>query len=194
MNLSSPEYLKKIKLRDNEVISYLFEQYHKALYKGALKQGISIDQAESVVADTWSTFFEKVDNFKGHSHIRTYLFGIMYNKVKELWRSNKKYTEEYLDYELDQMFLADGHHKGIPQDPAQWIQSSQTLEMIQEAINKLPDNQRLAFNLKEVQGESTENICKIMNVSSTNLGVLIYRAKNNLRLSLEDYYKNGDKQ
>ena len=193
MNLSSPDFLKKLKVRDNEVVALLFNQYHRILFKGALKQKLSTDQAEAVVADTWSTFFEKIENFKGNSHIRTYLFGIMYNKIKELWRSNKKYTDDYQEYEIDQLFLEDGSYKGTPQDPANWIQSNQTLEIIQHALEKLPENQRLAFTLKEVEGESTENICNILGVSSTNLGVLIYRAKNNLRFALEEYYKDGGK-
>lgn len=193
MNLSSPDFLVKLKQRDNEVVAFLFNQYHRVLFKGAMKQKLSIDQAEAVVADTWSTFFEKVENFKGNSHIRTYLFGIMYNKIKELWRSNNKYTHEYQEHEIDQMFLEDGTHKGTPQDPSKWVQSNQTLELIQQAIEKLPENQRLAFTLKEIDGESTEDICNILGVSSTNLGVLIYRAKNSLRLALEEYYKDGGK-
>lgn len=194
MNLSSSEFLQKLKQRDKEVVAYLFNQYHEVLFKGAIKQKLSTDQAEAVVADTWSSFFEKTENFKGNSHIRTYLFGIMYNKVKELWRSNKKYTDDYQEYEIDQMFLEDGSHKSTPQDPSNWVQSHQTLELIQHAIENLPVNQRLAFTLKEVEGESTEDICNILGVSSTNLGVLIYRAKNNLRIALEEYYKDGGKQ
>lgn len=159
-----------------------------------MKQKLSSDQAETVVADTWGTFFEKIENFKGNSHVRTYLFGIMYNKIKELWRSNKKYTGEFQEYEIDQMFLENGSHNGIPQDPSHWVESTQTLELIKKAIEKLPANQRLAFTLKEIDGESTENICNILGVSNTNLGVLIYRAKNHLRLALEEYYKDGAKQ
>lgn len=193
MNLSSPDFLTKLKARERDTVSFLFNQYHETLFKGAMKQGLSVDQAETVVADTWSTFFEKIENFKGNSHIRTYLFGIMYNKTKELWRSNKKYTQEYQEYEIDNMFLEDGSHKGIPQDPSKWVQSNQSIELIHTELLKLPENQRLAFTLKEIDGESTEDICKIMDVSSTNLGVLIYRAKNNLRLALEEYYKDGVK-
>lgn len=47
----------------------------------------------------------------------------------------------------------------------------------------------MAFYLKEIQGEDTESICKMMGISNTNLAVLIYRAKNNLRISLEKEFK-----
>lgn len=193
MNWSSKETLERVKKRDHEVITLLFNQYHDVLFKGAIKQGLNNDQAESVVADTWGVFFEKVENFKGHSHIRTYLFGILYNKIKELWRSNKKYTEDYQEYEIDQLFYEDGNHQTTPLDPSDWVESEQTLDLIQKALKKLPEGQRMAFVLKEIEGESSEEICKILNITNTNLGVLIYRAKNNLRLALEEYYKNGGK-
>lgn len=155
------------------------------MIKGALKQGLSFDQAEEVVQSTWSTFFEKSENFEGRSHIRTYLFGIMYNKVKETWRSNKKYTHDYDDSQIEKVFNENGAFKEIPKEPDQWLESKDFHSILQKELEKLPENQRMAFTLKEIQGEDTETICKIMGISSTNLGVLIYRAKNNLRLSLE---------
>lgn len=190
MNFSSDDFLKRIKDRDHNAIEELVNMYHQTLFKGALKQRLSQDQAESVVSDTWGTFFEKVENFKGNSHIRTYLFGIMYNKIKELWRSNKKYTTDHSDEEIDNLFNKDGSHATTPLDPSDWLQSNQSLEIIIKAIERLPENQRIAFTLKEIEGESTENICNILNVTSTNLGVLIYRAKNTLRKSLEEHFRN----
>ena len=155
------------------------------MVKGALKQGLSFDQAEEVVQNTWATFFEKTENFEGRSHIRTYLFGIMYNKVKETWRSNKKYTHDFDDSKIERLFSEEGSFKQIPKEPDHWLESRDFNNILQSELDKLPENQKMAFYLKEIQGEDTQNICKIMGISSTNLGVLIYRAKNNLRLALE---------
>jgi len=192
INFSSPEFIKELKARDHSAISSLIRKYHDGLIYGALKQGLGADQAEEVVQETWSTFFEKVENFKGNSHIRTYLFGIMYNKTKELWRSNKKYTHDYDENSLDRLFQVDGHYHKAPKDPTDWIISKETSQILVQEIEKLPENQRMAFNLKEIQGEKTSDICNIMNISSTNLGVLIYRAKTNLRLVLEKRLEGDD--
>lgn len=185
MNMSSKEFLEKLRLKDSEAISYLFEQYYETLVKGALKQGLAFDQAEQVVQNTWSTFFENIKNFKGNSHIRTYLFGIMINKCKETFRDNKKYTHNYNEEFIETIFDENGSYQQEPLDPSSWIENKELNIIIQEEVNKLPDNQRLAFNLKEVEGISSKEICKILGVSNTNLGVLIYRAKVTLRIALE---------
>lgn len=186
MNFSSQEFLDKLKIRDNEAVSALVEAYHEVLFRAALKQGLGEDQSDEVVQGTWSTFFEKIENFEGRSHVRTYLFGILYNKIKEIWRSNKKYTHDYSNESIESIFKEDHHFVDKPKEPDQWIESNQFLEILEEELEKLPNTQRMAFYLKEVEGETTENICKIMDITSTNLGVLIFRAKNNLRLKLED--------
>ncbi len=189
MNFSSDEFIQKLKFRDHEAITNLIEAYHEPLFLGALKQKLGEDQAEEVVQQTWSTFFEKVENFQGRSHIRTYLFGIMYNKIKELWRSNKKYTQED-DMEQINFFDPQGEYLSTPLDPSNWVESNEFLIILEEELQRLPSNQRIAFSLKEVQGETTEDICNIMDITSTNLGVLIYRAKLSLRKRLEDRLKN----
>ena len=184
MNLSSPEFINRLKEKDHEAITYIVNEYHDVLFKGALKQGLGTDQAEEVVQATWSTFFEKVTNFEGRSHIRTYIFGIMYNKIKELWRSNKKYTHDYSDEHIEKLFSEGGSFVESPKDPINWVQSNEFINILGQELKKLPDNQRLAFVMKEVEGQSSEEICNVLNITNTNLGVLIYRAKHNIRQRL----------
>jgi RNA polymerase sigma-70 factor (ECF subfamily) len=185
MNFSDPEVLKKVKQRDHQTITALIEKYHMPLYKGALKQKLAIDQAEDVVQQTWGTFFESVENFKGHSHIRTYLFGIMLNKIRELWRSNKKYTQNDQEFEIENHFRKDGNYAEVPKDPKDWVESKEFISILHEELENLSENQRLAFTLKEIDGEKTQDICNILDISSTNLGVLLFRAKNILRTRIE---------
>lgn len=189
MNVSSDEFLDKIRKKDNEAISFLIEKYHEVLFKAALKQGLGTDQAEEVVQETWSTFFQKAQNFEGRSHIRTYIFGILYNKIKELWRSNKKYTHDYTDEHIEKIFSDDGVHFEKPKDPSNWVESQEFMTILQEEIQHLPEKQRMVFNLKEVQGLESSEICKIMDISNTNLGVLAYRAKHNIRARLEKRFE-----
>lgn len=189
MNLSSSEFISQVKQRDHKAIEYLIESYHEALFKGALKLKLSEDQAEEVVQATWAVFFEKVDNFKEKSHIRTYLFGILYNKIKETWRSNKKYTYEYSDSEIEQLFNSEQGFSKVPQSPEAWVKHQEFVQVLDKLLQQLPENQRLAFTLKEIEQETTEDICKILGITVTNLGVLIYRAKNKLRIELEKAFE-----
>lgn len=187
MNLNSSDFISKIKLRDHDAVTILITKYNEVLIKGALKQGLAFDQADEVVQETWSTFFEKVENFEGRSHIRTYLFGILYNKIKELWRSNKKYTQDD-DATLEKSFNEFGHYLVSPLNPQLFLESSEFMSILQQELDNLPINQKMAFNLKEIEQFSTDEICKILEISVTNLGVLLFRAKANLRKRIENRY------
>ncbi len=59
------------------------------------------------------------------------------------------------------------------------------MDIVKKCMELLPTQQKLAFHLKEVQGNTSEEICKIIDVTSTNLGVLLYRSKNKLRDCIE---------
>jgi DNA-directed RNA polymerase specialized sigma24 family protein len=59
------------------------------------------------------------------------------------------------------------------------------MKLISDCLELLPLNQKMAFNLKEIEEEMTEEICNILSVSATNLGVLLFRARNQLRECIE---------
>ena len=70
-------------------------------------------------------------------------------------------------------------------DPEQFLISAETVGRIEECLEKLPPNQKMAFVLKEVEEQESAEICKVLEVTTTNLGVLLFRARNRLRDCLE---------
>ena len=142
---------------------------------------LSKDEAEEIVQDTWSDFFAQIERFEGRSHIRTYLIGILYNKVKEHIR--KKQRVHLSDNQNDDLQAdeSSNHWQAQPVTPDRRLGFKQSLESLQTALDQLPPKQKMALYLKEVESESTEHICKAMDISKENLGVLIFRAKKNLR-------------
>ncbi len=57
--------------------------------------------------------------------------------------------------------------------------------MVYDCLETLPAVQRIAFHLREIEEITTPEICKKMAVSTTNLGVLLFRARNRLRECIE---------
>lgn len=185
-NFSSEEFLDRLRKKENEAIRMLVEKYNIVLFRGALAQLKDNVLAEEMVQDTWHAFFAAIDRFKGNSHIRTFLFGILYNKIREKRRDQARYISvENPDPIIDNQFLEDGHWKDKPMDPERFMSATQDLSAVEICMEELGDKQKQAFYLKEVVGETSGDICKILEVTNTNLGVLIYRAKNQLRKCLE---------
>ena len=185
-HLNDPDFLKQLRNRDPDAISKLVTTYTEHLFKGALGLGFDDKSAEELVQRVWVTFFDVVVTFEGRSHIRTFLFGVMYNKASELRREDKRHgNTDPIDETMESKFTVDGSWSQTPIDPERFMASTQMMELIQKCIDNLPFTQRMAFCLKEIHEEGSQEICKILEVSNTNLGVLLYRARNRLRECIE---------
>ncbi len=61
------------------------------------------------------------------------------------------------------------------------IYDAEVRQGIDGCLDRVPTNQRMAFVLHEIEGMDTQEICKILEVTRTNLGVLLHRVRNRLR-------------
>jgi len=71
------------------------------------------------------------------------------------------------------------------------IENKERAAELFNAMQQLPDNQRIAFTLHRLEGQKHQEIAAIMNLSVTAIESLIARAKGNLRQLLKDYYEKN---
>ena len=90
-----------------------------------------------------------------------------------------------IDDVFESRFSETGSWSQPPRGPDDQLFAKEARQEIGDCLEAAPDNQRLAFLFREVEGLSTGEICKILGVSSTNLGVMLYRVRNRLRDCLE---------
>lgn len=181
-NLSSSWFLERLRNRDPEAIETVVKSYTEHLYRGALGLGFDTHMAHELVQNVWTTFFDVVGAFEGRSHVRTFIFGILYNKASELRRENVRFdSADPIEEVLESRFDANGKWTNPPVDPEKFLAASETMALIQKCLDSLPLTQRMAFCLKEIDEHGSSDICKILNVTVTNLGVILYRARNRLR-------------
>jgi RNA polymerase sigma-70 factor (ECF subfamily) len=192
-NFSSVDFIEKLKLRDKIALSALVEAYTSHLFKAGLGMGLNEEQAHDTAHATWTTFLEIIPRFEGRSHIRTFVFGIFYNKVSEIRRANLKFAKtDPIEDIMESKFLSDGHWKEGVMDPSHFAESAQTMSIIEKCLEALPFIQRAVFTMKIVEEDESENICNVLDISSTNLRQLLYRGKNRLRECIEKKSKTGE--
>jgi RNA polymerase sigma-70 factor (ECF subfamily) len=186
-NFSSKDFIQSLREGNSQSFDKIVRAYTGHLFRAGLGMGLSEEQAHDASHSTWLTFFDVVHKFEGRSHIRTFLFGIFYNKVSELRRSNLKYLKtDPIEDIMENKFSSDGHWKeGFPGDPEGVMSSNQGVNIIEECMGLLPELQKAVFQLKIVDEDVSENICHILNISATNLRQLLYRAKTRLRECVE---------
>ena len=182
-NLKSPS---ESKIQSFEINS-LVQKHTNGLLRCALGCGLSTQDAEEVVQSTWVTFVEVLPKFEGKSKISTFLFGILYNKISEQRRQSRKLSpDENIEEKLDSYFDSTGHWKRDLLSPDQFVAALQIQSHLNDCLSRLPESHKMAFVLREISEEETEDICRILETNANGLGVMIFRARAKLRDCIEN--------
>ncbi len=176
-----------------EELGKLVERYTDNLMRAAFSLGFPDSEAEELVQATFCAFLDGGSRFKKRSQLLTYLFGILYNKAREARRYQGRHDS--MDRTIDDNF--NSHFTGIEgwEPDGHWNMESieyftevekkaHTTElgsMLEQCLEGLNAPMRMAFTLREVEGLDAPQICSSMGVTNTNLGVLLFRARNKLR-------------
>ena len=179
-------FAARIRERDAHAIEEVVRRYLPQILRAAHGAGLAPQLAEDVAHDTFVTFIEMAPRFEGRSHVRTWLFGILYKKIAAARRDLQRDNEmDDIEDVFEQRFDEAGSWSRPPRPVDAEVYDAEVRQGIDDCLDRAPTNQRMAFVLREVEGVDTREICKILEVTRTNLGVLLYRVRNRLRECLE---------
>jgi len=179
------------------------DTHGNALYRYALLELRDPQSAEEVVQETFLSALQARDRFEGRSSERSWLIGILKHKIVDLIRKRvreRPYQNiETLSDEMEKLFDEKGHWKS-DQIPSDWALNAKALleqkefwEVLKSCLSKLPQRTADAFTLREIEELKGEEVCKVLDITSTNLWVLIHRARIQLRRCLEINWFNRKK-
>ena len=169
------------------------DTHSDALYRYALLRVRSQELAEDMVQETFLAALRARSGFAGQSSERTWLIGILNNKVVDYLR--KQAREQSLDQgdlgddELEGLlFEADGHWRHPPSawgDPDAVFEQQVFWEALSRCLEELPVRQAQAFALCEMDGVAGTEASKVLGVTTTNMWVILHRARLRLKECLE---------
>jgi len=146
--------------------------------------------AEDAVQETLMAALAQRDSFQGRSQLRTWLTGILKYKIIDLTRSRSRGlpADAFALGEDEESGEGSFNAKGKWVDPpADWgmpdaaLESSQFWDVYQKCCQHMSKRDALVFSMREVMGLSSEEICKKIEISTTNLHVILFRARLSLR-------------
>ena len=181
-----PELAAGIRQRDPAAIREVVHAFLPQILRAAAGAGLEGQLAEDVAQSTFLTFLETAHRFEGRSQVRTWLFGILYKKIAEARRkAGREQAMEDIDAVFERQFDANGSWIQPPRPVDAELYASELQREIEGCLDTVATKQRMAFVLREVEELDTKEICKILDVTRTNLGVLLHRARTRLRECLE---------
>ena len=150
--------------------------------------------AEDAVSETLLAALSRPQAFEQRSQLKTWLVGILKHKVIDILRSRRREVAldgdgEDAGADLDGLvFKADGHFAQQPADwgdPEQALASRQFFEVLEACTEKLPPAMARVFMMREWLELPSEEICKELALTPTNLYVQLHRARLRLRECLQ---------
>lgn len=183
-----PDWTDGIRRGDAAILDAVVRDALPGLLRAARAAGLAPDESEDVVHATVLVFLRKAADFDGRARASTWMHGILIRKVSEARRSAlREEPADDIDAIFEQQFDPGGSWVRKPTGPAVDLVRADIRHRLATCLDQLPQRQRDAFTLREADGMSTEELCKILNVTPNNLGVLLFRARNRLRHCLEHH-------
>lgn len=167
--------------------SQWLEKHGDVLYSYAVSRLRNPDAAEEVVQETFLGAIRNITQYRSEGAEGAWLMGILKRKVIDRMRADAKKEEriENDDKVVAGMFDAQGNWSYAARQSSvlslDSIEQREFREILEHCLQGLPPNQASVFILREVEEAATDVICKELGITSTNLWVLMHRAR--LRLA-----------
>ena len=139
--------------------------------------------AKDLVQDTFVAGLKSMKNFKGEASERTWLISILKRKIIDHYRkiNSKKGKAEvrmnYVSEDQEGDWLEERIEDHRTLNAQETLENSELGEAIYDCMGKLSEKQATVFKMKTILGYETETICNELNITASNLWVLIHRAR-----------------
>lgn len=182
------------------------QEYGDFLFRYALRRLRDPAHAEDMVQETLLAALEARTGYAGRASEKTWLTGILKHKIVDVIRKQVRespaedigaLSDAIAASDEDKLFDARGHWIRPPQDwsnPHQTLENREFMEAFTYCMERLKPLLARIFALRELIGETTEEICNELDITTTNCGVMLYRARMGLRRCLEIRWAGGNQE
>jgi len=168
------------------------DSYSDYLYNYTISRVSDSEIAKDIVQDTFFAGLKSMKNFKGEASERTWLVSILKRKIIDHYRkinSKKGKAEVRMSYSSDSEdegeWLEERVEDQSYKNAEDVLENKELSVAIYNCLDKLPEKQAQVFKMKTIENFDTEIICNELNITASNLWVIIHRARTSLSSCLE---------
>ncbi len=189
--ISDVGLVKQFKGGNISAFEEIISRYEVKVMNLALRFTRNQEDAEEVMQDVFTTVYRKIDGFRGQSAFSSWLYRIVVNAAFMKLRKKKQNQTISMDdlapavkqYCIDRDTLACTHSHGV-------AVTRELQEVLQRAIDRLPDQYRAVFVLRDVDGLSNQETSEILDLSIPAVKSRLHRSRIMLRKKLQRYYED----
>jgi RNA polymerase sigma-70 factor (ECF subfamily) len=170
----------------------LVKRYEQKLYNFSLRMCRNHSDAEDMVQDTFLNVFKYLKDFRYETKFKNWLYKVATSTCIKKRRKSKFAPEKELS--LDEFLPSDETEP--PDRVPEWalmpldkLLNEELAGAVNQGISSLPKKYRMVMLLRDIEGFSTAETAKILNLSPTNVKVRLHRARLYLRDKLKGYFK-----
>ena len=173
---------------DTRAFDELVNRYKEKVYRLSFKILRHEEDAAEALQDAFLSAFRGIKNFKVESTFSTWLYRIATNAALMRYRKRR---EGHISLEQSQSRQPDAEPLAIPDwsaQPLDELLDGETREVMQEGIDRLPEDLRTVFVLRDVEGLSNAEVADVLGLSVAAVKSRLHRARVTLRDRLNRYF------
>lgn len=189
--LEDSAIVKRVIAGEKELFEILLRRYNQTLYRvirGYLKDP---EEVQDAMQNAYLKAFDKLFQFHGHSSFSTWLIRIGINesllRLKELKKGKVVYLSTLSTAVATVYQMPDKR-----MNPEKAVIRQEAKQLLEQAIDNLPEKYRVVYILKEVEGLENAQVEQILGITESNIKVRLHRAKKVLKDSLFRLTSGGE--
>jgi len=167
---------------DKKALTELVKKYEQTVYNFSFKICRHKDRAEHTMQETFLSMVKNIKQFSGESKLSTWLYRVVSNHCLMLARTEGKFN--YESFENDDALIDEKNITDWKVNPEIITENNELKNILDEAIQRLPADYRIVFTLRDVEGLSTEETAKIVELTVPATKSRLHRARAFLRNEL----------
>ena len=190
--MSDQELIKQLKEGNESAFKTIVEKWQDMVFNTCMGLVQDANDAEDVAQEVFIQVYESVEQFKGESKFSTWLYRIAVTKSLDHLRKKKRkkrfaFLQSLFGVNEEEVIQdPEFHHPGVK------LENKEQAAVLFKAISKLPDNQKAAFTLHNLEGLSYQEVAEALSTTVSSVESLMHRARGNLRKILTDYYQKNN--
>ena len=176
-NRSEPEMIAAILAGDRELYYELIRPYERTVYRMALSYMKNEADAEDVAQETFVKAFRNLSTFRAEARFSTWLISITLNEARARLRRQAMVRPESLDTPEADATVSPALLRDWREIPSDTLERAEIRELLQEAVEALPEIYRRVFLLRDVEELNINETAQALDISVASVKVRLHRAR-----------------